>query len=160
LNTSDLLDEATLPAPRATTSPFLRTVIVDDVVHLSGQLPYVDGRLEITGSVGDTVTVEEAQAAARLCALNALGALVAEIGTLARVRQVVRLTGYVAAAAGLDAHPKVIDGASAALLDYLGERGRHARTAIGVRNLPHNAPVEVDLIVAIHSHATRPASAR
>lgn len=149
MSTSDVCDESTLPVARLTNSPYLRTVTLDGMVHLSGQLPYVQGQLAVTGTVGDTVGVEEASAAARTCALNALSALVAEIGTLARVRQVVRLTGYVAAAEGFTEHPTVLNGASAALTDYLGERGRHARTAVGVRNLPHGAPVELDLTVAI-----------
>ena len=146
---SNLLDEATLPAPRLSNSPYLRTVIIDDLVHLNGQLPYVNNRFKVTGSVGEVVTVEEGIDAARQCALNALAVLLAEIGTLTRVIQVVRLTGYVSAAEGFTEHPKVIDGASAALTDYLGERGRHSRSAIGVSNLPHGAPVEIDLTVAI-----------
>lgn len=145
----DLLDELALPTPPLGKSAYLRTVVVNDLVHLSGQLPYVDGGLKVTGSVGEAVSVEEGIEAARQCALNALAVLRAEIGTLARVITVVRLTGYVAAAEGFAEHPKVIDGASAALVDYLGERGRHSRSAVGVRNLPRGAPVEIDLTVAI-----------
>ena len=154
MTTSDLLDEATLPAPPLGTSAYLRTVIVDGIAHLSGQLPYVNGRLKITGSVGELVTVEEGIDAARQCALNALAVLLAEIGSLARVIAIVRLTGYVSAAEGFTQHPKVLDGASAALTEYLGERGRHSRSAIGVRNLPHGAPVEIELTVAIARDAT------
>jgi enamine deaminase RidA (YjgF/YER057c/UK114 family) len=151
LPTASLGDEGGLPAPRLTSSPFLRNVVLDGVVHLSGQLPYQDGDLTVRGIVGDSVSVEEAQAAARACALNALSLLQHELGTLDRIRQILRMNGYVASVPGFSAQPAVMDAASAVFLEYLGERGQHARTALGVASLPHNAPVEIELTVALYS---------
>ena len=149
MSSIERLDEATLPAPQISKSNYLQTVVVNGLVYLSGQLPYVNGKLASTGSVGELVSVEQGIEAARRCGLNALAALRAEIGTLERVIRVIRLTGYVSAAEGFTDHSRVIDGASATLIDYLGDCGRHARSAIGVRNLPRGAPVEIELTVAI-----------
>ncbi|MDT4904030.1 MAG: hypothetical protein QOH52_2046 [Pseudonocardiales bacterium] len=138
-----------LPVPRTTVSTYLRNVVHDGIKYISGQLPYVDGALPVTGTVGRDVSVEQAEEAARICALNALGVLDAELGGLAHVGQVLRVTGYVACEAGFDAQPRVIDAASKVFLQYLGERGRHARSAVGVASLPRNAPVEIEVTVAI-----------
>jgi enamine deaminase RidA (YjgF/YER057c/UK114 family) len=140
---------AALPTVRRSTSPYLRNVVHDGVMHVSGQLPYDGDEITVTGAVGDEVTVEQAKDAARLCALNVLATVSAELGDLARIRQVLRVTGYVACAPGFGGQPQIMNAASAVFVERLGERGRHARTALGVAALPHNAPVEIDVTLAV-----------
>jgi enamine deaminase RidA (YjgF/YER057c/UK114 family) len=119
------------------------------LLFTAGQLPFVEGQLRYTGKVGKEVSVEEAKEAARHCVLNALAAVKAEAGSLDDVRRVVRVTGYVASAAGFNRQPEVINGASDFLGEVFGERGIHARSAVGVAELPLDAPVEVELIVEL-----------
>ena len=118
------------------------------LVFTAGQLPFVDGRLEVTGKVGSDVTAEQANGLARLCALNALAAVDDLVG-LDRVVRVVRVGGFVASTPDFTGQPGVINGASDLLTEVFGEAGRHARTAVGVAVLPLDSPVEVDLIVEI-----------
>jgi enamine deaminase RidA (YjgF/YER057c/UK114 family) len=143
-----------LPAPRLATSKYIRNVIHGGVLYVSGQLPYDHEDIRITGVVGNEVSIGAAQDAARLCALNALAIISHELDGLHRVHQVLRMTGYVASTADFAAHSAVVDVASAVLLEVLGERGRHARSAIGVSSLPRNAPVEIELTVAVHPAAS------
>jgi len=149
VSSEGLADESQLPAPRVTSSPFLRTVVNDGIIYLSGQLPYRDGDLAVRGQVGSAVSAEQAADAARLCAINVLAVLRSELGSLGTVRQILRLTGYVACAPDFVGHPKVIDAASAVFVEYLGSRGQHSRTALGVCSLPHGAPVEIDVTAAV-----------
>lgn len=138
----------TLPpvvAPVAAYVPALRS---GNYVYVSGQLPFVDGELPVTGKVGAEVSTERAAEMARLCALNALAAVDDLVG-LDRVRQVVKVTGFVASAPGFDGQPVVINGASELFGEVFGDAGRHARSAVGVAELPRNTPVEVELIVEI-----------
>ena len=118
------------------------------LVFTVGQLPFKEGQLRYIGKVDKDVSVEEAKEAARLCALNALAALEAEAGSLDNAR-IVKVTGYVAFAAGFNRQPEVINGASDFLSEVFGERGTHARSAVGVSELPLDAPVEVELIVEV-----------
>ena len=118
------------------------------LVFTAGQLPFKEGQLRYTGKVDKDVSVEEAKEAARLCTLNALAALEAEAGSLDNAR-IVKVTGYVASAAGFNRQPEVINGASDFLSEVFGERGTHARSAVGVSELPLDAPVEVELIVEV-----------
>jgi enamine deaminase RidA (YjgF/YER057c/UK114 family) len=152
--TSERVDDhdpssAALPTPRRSASPYLRNVVHNGVMHVSGQLPYYGDAITVTGAVGREVTVEQAKDAARLCALNVLAVVSAELGGLAHIRQVLRVTGYVACEPGFSGQSQVMDAASAVFLERLGERGRHARTAIGVVALPRNAPVEIDVTLAV-----------
>jgi enamine deaminase RidA (YjgF/YER057c/UK114 family) len=119
------------------------------LLFTAGQLPFKDGRLPYTGKVGEDVSVEEAKEAARLCVLNALSAVEAEVGSLENVRRVVKVTGYVASAAGFNDQPEVMNGASDLLGVLFGEKGLHARTAVGVAELPLGAAVEVELVVEL-----------
>ena len=119
------------------------------LVFTAGQLPFKEGQLRYIGKVDKDVSVDEAKEAARLCALNALAAVKAEAGSLENVRRVVKVTGYVASAAGFNRQPEVINGASDFLGEVFGERGAHARSAVGVAELPLDAPVEVELIVEL-----------
>lgn len=119
------------------------------LIFTAGQLPFKVGQLPYTGKVGREVSTEEAQEVARLCALNALAAVKAEAGSLENVSRVVKVTGYVASAAGFNDQPGVMNGASDFIGEAFGERGLHARSAVGVTELPLDAPVEIELIVEL-----------
>lgn len=138
----------TLPAVSAPVAAYVPTARTGNLVFTSGQLPFVDGALPRTGRVGAEVSAEDAMADARQCALNALAAVDAEVG-LDNVIRVVKVVGFVASAAGFTGQPGVINGASGLLGDVFGEAGRHARSAVGVAELPLGAPVEVELIVEV-----------
>jgi enamine deaminase RidA (YjgF/YER057c/UK114 family) len=117
--------------------------------YLSGQLPRVDGGLSSLGKVGAEVSVEQAQEAARICILQGLACLKQALDSLNAVERVLKLTGFVASAPGFNQQPVVIDAASKLLTDLFGENGRHARSAVGVAELPRNAPVEIEMILAV-----------
>jgi enamine deaminase RidA (YjgF/YER057c/UK114 family) len=137
-----------LPAPRAPAYAYVPVACHGDLAWVSGQLPWrPDGSLP-SGRLGDGVSVEDGREAARLCVLNALAALREALGSLERIVRVVKVTGFVASAPGFVAQPSVIDGASALLLEIFGEAGRHARSAVGVAELPRGVPVEVEFVVA------------
>jgi enamine deaminase RidA (YjgF/YER057c/UK114 family) len=127
---------------------YLPAVQTGDHVYVSGQVPVVDGTLLATGKVGAEVNTEEAYALARRCALNALAAVDALVG-LARVVRVVKVVGFVASASGFTGQPAVINGASELFSEVFGAAGRHARSAVGVAELPLGAPVEVEAIFEI-----------
>jgi enamine deaminase RidA (YjgF/YER057c/UK114 family) len=120
-----------------------------DFAFASGQTPTRDGVLVQRGKLGRDVTVSDGQRCAELAVLNCLAALNQHLGSLDEIVAVIKLTGYVASAEGFGDQPAVINGASLFLEKVLGEAGRHARAAIGVAELPGNAPVEVDLIVQV-----------
>ena len=134
-----------MAAPVASYVPAVRS---GQLVFTSGQLPFVEGGLRRTGKVGGSVDPEDAAADAKLCALNALAA-VHELVGLDSVARVVRVVGYVASAEGFTGQPRVVNGASELLGKVFGEAGRHARSAIGVAELPLGAPVEVELTVEL-----------
>ncbi|MEV0805668.1 RidA family protein [Micromonospora sp. NPDC050200] len=117
-------------------------------VYVSGQLPMAEGKLLATGKVGAGVSAEQAKDLAERCALNALAAVDSLVG-LENVVKIVKLTGFVASAPGFTGQPGVINGASDLLCAVFGEAGRHARSAVGVAELPLDAPVEVDVIVEV-----------
>jgi enamine deaminase RidA (YjgF/YER057c/UK114 family) len=138
----------TVPSPAGSYVPATRA---GNLLFTAGQLPFREGQLSHTGKVGQNVSVEEAKEAARLCALNALATVEAETGSLANVRRVVKVTGYVASAASFNGQPEVMNGASEFLGEVFSEKGLHARSAVGVGELPLDAPVEVELIVELSS---------
>ena len=117
-------------------------------VYVSGQLPLVDGELRLTGKVGAEVSAEQAKDLAARCALNALAAIDALVG-LDTVVRVVKVTGFVASAEGFTGQPGVLNGASDLFAEVFGDNGAHARSAVGVSELPLDAPVEVELIVEV-----------
>ena len=131
--------------PVAAYVPAVRT---GQLVFTSGQLPFVDGGLRRTGKVGGSVEVEDAAADAKVCALNALAA-VDELVGLDSIARIVRVVGYVASAEGFNGQPRVVNGASELLGRVFGDAGVHARSAVGVAELPMNAPVEVELTVEL-----------
>ena len=118
------------------------------LVFTAGQLPIVDGKLVATGKVGAEVAAGEAAGLARSCALNALAAAHALVG-VDSIRRVVKVTGFVASAPGFTEQPAVIDGASTLFGEVFGEAGAHARSAVGVAELPKNAPVEVEVVFEV-----------
>jgi enamine deaminase RidA (YjgF/YER057c/UK114 family) len=132
----------TLPEPKFSYVP---GKVAGDLVFVSGQTPTVEGATVIVGRCGEEVDIERAREAARLTCINLLAELEYVVG-LENVEQIVKMNGYVAAADGFVDAPSVVNGASDLLLEVLGERGRHARLAIGVSWLPGNAPVELELI--------------
>ena len=139
----------TLPPVAAPVAAYVPAVRSGGYVYTSGQLPTVDGKLPATGKVGDEVSASDAAALARTCALNALAAAASAAGGLDQIRRIVKVTGFVASAAGFSGQPQVVNGASELLLEVFGEDGKHARSAVGVAELPLNAPVEVELIAEV-----------
>lgn len=134
-----------VPAPAGAYVPAVRT---GNLVYTAGQVPFVDGVIAATGKVGREISPEEAKAHARTCALNALAAVHDLVGVDAIVK-VVKVVGFVASADGFTGQPAVINGASELLGEVFGDAGRHARSAVGVAELPLGVPVEVELIVEV-----------
>ena len=137
-----------LPPPFSAGS-YVSAVSAGDLVFVSGSGPQLPSGGFVTGKVGADVDVDQAKEAARLCALASLTALQSEIGDLERVARIVKLLGFVNSAPGFGEQPKVIDGASGLLISLFGDRGRHARSAIGVAELPFNIAVEVEMVVQV-----------
>ncbi|WP_436525651.1 RidA family protein [Actinoplanes sp. HUAS TT8] len=138
----------TLPTVVPPLASYVPAVQSGNYVYVSGQLPMVDGKLSQTGKVGDEVSAEEAAELAKICALNALAAIESLVG-LGRLVKIVKVTGFVASAPGFTGQPAVINGASNLFGEVLGEQGRHARSAVGVAELPLGAPVEVEVIAEV-----------
>jgi len=139
----------TLPPVAAPVAAYVPAVRTGTYVYTSGQLPTVDGKLPAVGKVGDEVSAQEAAGMARTCALNALAAAASAAGGLEAIRRIVKVTGFVASAPGFGGQAQVINGASELLIEVFGEDGKHSRSAIGVAELPLNAPVEVELIAEV-----------
>ncbi len=132
-----------LPAAPAAVGAYLPWVRTGNLVITSGQLPWRDGQLAFTGKLGADLGVEQGYQAARLCAVNAIAQLRAAVGDLERVRQVLRLEGYVQSAPGFHDHARVLNGASDLFNEVFGPRGRHARTALGINEMPLDAAVQL-----------------
>lgn len=134
------------PKPVAAYSPAKR---VADLLFISGQLPLRDGQLIYLGKVGAERTQQEGYQAAELCALNALAAARSLVGSLDQLDEIVQLRGFVNCTADFGNQPEVVNGASELLVRLFGERGRHARAAVGVSSLPRNATVEVEMVIRV-----------
>lgn len=132
--------------PLAAYQPAVRSGVY---VYTAGQLPMVEGKLPLTGKVGAEVTPEEAKDLARICALNALAAVKSVTGDLDRVARVVKVTGFVASASDFTGQPAVLNGASELFGQVFGDKGVHARSAVGVAVLPLDAPVEIEIQVEL-----------
>ncbi|MDB6047705.1 MAG: hypothetical protein JWR17_451 [Pseudomonas sp.] len=132
-------------------SRFVTTLTVHNGLgFLSGQLPRKDGEIQYRGKVGAEVDLESACCAARLCAQACVDALERELGGKDRIVRILKITGFVASAPGFNGQPQVIDAASQLFIELLGQKvGAHARSAVGVAELPHNASVEIELIAAV-----------
>ena len=138
-----------LPHPAAPLAAYVPAVRTGDLVFVSGQLPLVEGKPVAVGRLGGDVGLEEGQAAAQRCAINVIAALKAELGQLSRVRRVVKLTGFVACEPDFTEQAKVVNGASELFGEVFGDRGQHARAAVGMAALPFGVPVEVEAIVEV-----------
>jgi enamine deaminase RidA (YjgF/YER057c/UK114 family) len=141
----------TLPSVAVPVAAYVPAVRTGGFVYTSGQLPTVDGKLPAVGKVGAEVSAADAAGMARTCALNALAAAASAAGGLDAIGRIVKITGFVASAPGFSGQPQVVNGASELLIEVFGQDGRHARSAVGVAELPLNAPVEVELIAELRS---------
>lgn len=137
----------TLPVVAVPVAAYVPATITGNLVYTSGQLPFINGELTAKGKVGAEVSAEVAAGQAQACALNALAAIKGVIGDLDRIVRVVKVVGFVASDPSFTGQPGVINGASEFLGTVLGDKGLHARSAVGVAALPLDAPVEVELIV-------------
>lgn len=137
-----------LPQAAAPVAAYVATQRSDNLLFVSGQLPREGDNLLFKGLVGKDVTLEQAHACAKLCGLHILAQIDKTVG-LDKIGQCVKVTGFVASASDFTQQPAVINGASQLLMDVLGEKGRHARSSIGVATLPGGAPVEVEAIFAL-----------
>ncbi|HET9777741.1 MAG TPA: RidA family protein [Propionibacteriaceae bacterium] len=140
-----------LPAPPAPVAAYVPAVRFEDLVYTAGQLPLLNGTLRAVGKVGTEVSVDAAVDCARIAALNGLAAVVDLTGDLDVITRIVKVVVYVASASEFTDQPLVANGASGLMREIFGEAGRHARSAVGVAVLPLDAPVEVELVVAVGS---------
>ncbi len=137
----------TLPAVATPVAAYVPAMTSGNLLFTAGQLPFVDGPLLATGKVGAEVSASSAAELARVCALNALAAAHSVLGSLDRVTRIVKVNGFVASSPDFIGQPQVLNGASEVLAEIFGDRGLHARAAVGVAVLPLDAPVEVDVIL-------------
>ena len=138
-----------LPQAAIPIANYVPAVIENGLLTISGQLPLVDGKLLMTGLVGAEVSVADATEAARACFINILAQAAAALGDLGRVTRIVRLGGFIAATTEFTRHAEVMNGASDLAVGVFGERGRHARSTVGVASLPLGAPVEIEALLAV-----------
>lgn len=139
----------TLPPAVKPVAAYVPTARTGNLVFTAGQIPMVAGQLKHKGRLGAEVSIEQGYECARICAINCLSALKAELGDLDRVVKIVKVVGFVASVPGFVDQPKVINGASELLVEVLGEAGKHARSAVGVAELPLGSPTEVEMIVEV-----------
>jgi enamine deaminase RidA (YjgF/YER057c/UK114 family) len=140
-----------LPNPPQPVGSYLLAQQTGNLLFLSGTTCYIDGKPLFKGRLGAELTIEQGYAAARQTALNLLGVARASLGDLDRIERVVKVNGYVNSAPDFDRQPEVINGASDLLVSVFGERGRHARTSIGVSDLPGHIPVEIEMVVQVRA---------
>jgi len=138
-----------IPEAPKPVAAYVPAVKIDNYVYTSGQIPFVNGELKYKGKVGKDVKEEDAYQAAKVCALNCLSVIKGVIGDLDKIEKVVKVNGFVASAEGFGMQPKVINGASELIGEIFGQKGQHARAAVGVNELPLNATCEVEMIVKI-----------
>ena len=139
-----------LPSPPKPVGSYVAVVRTGKLAFVSGQIPIKDGKVIYAGKVSRDLSVEDAQKAARLSVINALAQLKAELGSLDRISKIVKVSGFVNSPPEFTDQPKVINGASDLLFEIFGQKGQHARIAVGVLSLPLNSAVEIDLIAEIN----------
>jgi enamine deaminase RidA (YjgF/YER057c/UK114 family) len=137
-----------LPVAAAPVAAYVATVLAGGLLHVSGQLPFIDGKL-VTGRLGEDVTLDRGNAAAKACGLMILAQVKAALGSLDRVERVVKLGAFVNSTGDFTDQPKVANGASELMVAVFGDAGRHARSAVGVPALPLGAAVEIDAVLAV-----------
>jgi len=140
-----------LPTPPKPAGAYIPVVVTGNLAFVSGQIPMQDGKVVFTGKVPTEKSIEDAQKAAKLCAINILAQLKANLGSLDKVVKIVRISGFVNSAPDFAEQPKIINAASDLFFDIFGESGRHSRIAVGVSSLPLNSTVEIDAVVEIIS---------
>ncbi len=138
-----------LPTPPKPAGSYIPVVVSKSWAFVSGQIPIKDGKVAFIGKVPTSQSIENAQKAAKLCAINALAQLKAELGNLDKIQKIIKVSGFVNSEQNFSEHPKVINAASDFLYDVFGEKGKHSRIAIGVNSLPLDSTVELDMIVEI-----------
>jgi enamine deaminase RidA (YjgF/YER057c/UK114 family) len=138
-----------LPGAVAPAYQYVAVLVHQGIAYVSGQIPRAGGQVLFSGKAGADINLLQAQRAAEACVLQALAQLKAELGDLGRVLRILRVTGYVASAPGFTQQPQIIDAASNLLVAAFGDAGRHARSAVGVAELPRGVPVEIELIAAV-----------
>ena len=138
-----------LPTPPKPAGSYIPVVVSKSWAFVSGQIPIKDGKVAFIGKVPTSQSIENAQKAAKLCAINALAQLKAELGDLDKIQKIIKVSGFVNSEQDFSEHPKVINAASDFLYDVFGEKGKHSRIAIGVNSLPLDSTVELDMIVEI-----------
>ncbi|NTW04673.1 MAG: RidA family protein [Peptococcaceae bacterium] len=138
-----------LPLPAKPLAAYISAVRSGDYIYTSGQLPIVNGKLISQGKLGEDISLEEGYQAARIAVVNCLAAIKGLIGNLDKIRKIIKITGYVNSGLGFTNQPAVINGASEFLIEVFGEAGRHARSAVGVSELPLGASVEIEMIVEL-----------
>jgi enamine deaminase RidA (YjgF/YER057c/UK114 family) len=141
----------TLPAVVTPMASYTPAVVSGAYVFVSGQLPLVEGKLKFTGRVGREVSIDEANECARIAVLNCLAAIRNVVGSLDKIKRIVRITGYVRGGEDFNDHPRVLNGASDLLVEIFGDAGVHTRSAVGSSGLPLGAPVEVEMIVEVEA---------
>lgn len=141
----------TLPEGPFPTPLFATVLVHDGMAYVSGTLPYVEGKLPTTGQCGKDVSIEEGSRLAEICVLNALANLKNELGDLNKIDQFVKITGFISSADDFTEQGAVLNGATQLLIDIFGERGKHARSAVGTPVMPGGTPVEIEFIVAVRS---------
>ena len=139
----------TLPPPPAPAGSYVPVVISQNLAFIAGQIPTEAGQVKFKGKLGKDVTLEDGQQAARLCTINALAQLKSKLGDLDMVKRVVKVTGFVNCDPSFTDQPKVINGASDLLVQIFGEKGKHARAAVGVSSLPLDSAVEIEFIIEV-----------
>jgi enamine deaminase RidA (YjgF/YER057c/UK114 family) len=138
-----------LPAPAVPAFNYVPVTLHNDLMFVSGQVPKEGSEVTITGTLGDNIEIDEARRAAEICTLQGLAAAVGHLGDIDRIVRVLRITGYVASHPDFNQQPYVVDAASELLVNIFGDRGRHARSAVGVASLPRKSPVEIEMILAV-----------
>lgn len=138
-----------LPTPPKPAGSYIPVIKTGNLVFVSGQIPIKDGIVQFKGQVPKSISVEDAQKAARLCMINVLAQIKTELGTLDKISRIVRVSGFVNSSAEFYEQPKIINTASDLLFEIFGKKGKHTRVAIGVASLPLNSAVEIDLIAEI-----------
>lgn len=137
----------TLPTPPKPAGSYIPVVVTGNLAFVSGQIPMQDGKVLYTGKVPSEKSIQEAQEAAKLCAINLLAQLKANLGSLDKITKIVRVSGFVNCTPDFAEHPKIINAASDLFFEIFGEKGKHSRIAVGVANLPLNSTVEIDMTV-------------
>lgn len=141
----------TLPTPPKPAGSYIPVVTSGNLVFVSGQIPMQDGKVSYTGKVPTERTIEDAQNAAKICAVNILAQIKANLGSLDRISKIVRVSGFVNSTGDFAEHPKIINSASDLFFEIFGEKAKHSRIAVGVSSLPLNSTVEIDMIAEFTS---------